>query len=684
MAVAVRDPQGALKNPDTLVTTWRERITQARTARKPFEKIWLSNLAFAAGQHWLVWNGKDGASGRLQHISELDQNYANRNLYTANRIGEYIRAQLGELSQSDDRPELLTAQEGDQAEEVAAELNAAVEYGWEHEWNVPSALSRATRFSLTMGVSALQMRLDPTKGDVTDHQPYDPSGQPVTPETHPQDHAALIEQGTLANGQLPEMRPVHEGRTCLVPHTAFQILTPPGVVHEDDFPWEVLVGVVHKDEVFERYGVKVEEDTDIASAMGLSTGQTVGAGQSSARLRDHVWFYKCFARPCSQYPQGQSVKICSNSYTLLEAQDNLPYEDAAGDPASGIVYLHWWRLDDRFWSQSFIEPMKDPQRVINEVKTGELEIMRRGYPKVFVKTGSLKENPQGLPLEVIELDDPTVKPDFHQGVGPGDWMFKLSDSATEDLSHASTLGMVQLGENPANADTYSALALLNENEQGKRAEIRSDRSRQIGKIVEYGVYDIRNFWPPEKTIYVSGDEGRIQKQVFDKTKIPDFFMVKVPSGAPAPSSQAAELKKIDAIWAAAAVTVAAPGQPDAHKWVDWYARSLNAGETLELPEVETDAQVEMAKFENFLMLDEGIDVQPADYDLLPAHIPEHREAQNQARAAGDMEAYARLQRHVDASVAMQQANAMKVAAAQNVPSPLAPPGAPAIAPPLAA
>jgi hypothetical protein len=45
-------------------------------------------------------------------------------------------------------------------------------------------------------------------------------------------------------------------------------------------------------------------------------------------------------------------------------------------------------------------------------------------------------------------------------------MYQDIEHHVENLAHASTLSPLRLGENPQNVDTYSQLALLNENESG--------------------------------------------------------------------------------------------------------------------------------------------------------------------------------------------------------------------------
>lgn len=650
MAIAVRyDQQGHLTSTDGIVTTWKQRIEQAREARKPFEPVWLSNLAFAGGQHWLA---HDRRSGQMRHLSELDPRYRNRNLYTADRITEYLRAQLGELSAGDDRLDLEAVVDGDDAERVAKELNAAVGYAWNHEWNAQKALRRARGYALTMGVSAIRIRFDPTKGPVAGRLPIGANGEPVT---DPNELASLEINGTLTDGTLPRYQQVNEGRSCMEPLTAFQLFTPPGIPHEDDFPWEAIGRPVPLDQVLDEFGeaaAGLTEDRDIASAAGIALGQRVTVGSNQARLRNHIWLYTCYDRPCKKYPKGRVVVLAGNQYRLLQVEEQLDYQRPNGDWHSGLVYLHWQRCDDRFQSRAFIENLKDGQRTLNEVKTTQLEILWRGLPKVFTKEGDLIHTPTGLPLENVELRADAAQPAFFAGIGPGPWMDGMIAACDNDLSHASTLSPLKLGENPQGVDTYAQLQLLNQNENYKRSDIIIDHQQQIATLEELGVYDIRRYWPAEKQIVVAGDEGQIEAQTFLKSRIPAFFQAKFADGIALDRSEAAELTKIDAIWNAAQQYLGGADPTTRERWVRWYAQSLDTGNMMELPEPNSDSQADIAAFENFQMLHEGIVPTPAAHDLAAVHMPIHYEAQDQARAAGDQAAVDRIQQHIDLTIQM--------------------------------
>lgn len=641
-------PAGApTDTEEELQRVWKQRITDAREDRRwPYEATWLSDLAFAGGQQYLEW---DPRQRQLAHVSTLDPRLEGKELYTADRINEQRQAQLGELSNEDDRPELLVAQNGDTAEEQAKELNSAVQHGWDHEWKARTALEQVDSLAMDMGTAAIRCRWDPTLGPVVQNVPHH-QGKPILDT---QRAYSLVDQGAQLT-----FKDIHEGRTVWEPLSAFNILSTPGVNHEDAFPWEIVVRPALIEKVLEQYPdaarLNLTEDKDIASVMGLSTAQVGRASgepmSTRGRLKDHIWLYTAYERASRKQPNGRVLTFATNSYRLVHIDPALPYKSPDGTPRSGIAYFHWWRLNDRFWGRSFIQPMKDPQRLINRRKTQVAEIIDRGMPKVFTTEGTLKHDPLGLPLENIEIARDAQPPVFHAGVPAGAWMYEDINSLDNDLQHASTLSIVALGENPTNVGTYAQLALLNENEAGKRSRILLNRQRAIAQLVEDSVYDIRRYWPAQKTILVSGDDDTIAQQTFQKARIPDWFACKIAPGAPQPRSNAAEITKIDAIWAAAHSAGATAATPQmAERWTAWYADSLAAGEALEIPRPDPDLQAEMAHYENEQMLHNPVVPEPTEYDVLLVHEPIHREAQDQARAANDTDAFERIQQHIDKS-----------------------------------
>lgn len=646
---------------ETITKTAKERIRYARAYRRQFEPVWHSNLAFVAGRHWLEWD-------RFSRTLRLPDELADKELYTADVITEYREHVLGELNGDDDQQQLLLVQEGEHGEQYQEQLNRALGFGWRHEFNADQALREARRLCVDLGTSAIRCRFDPTVGPVAGEMP-NLNGEPLRDKPTAYDEVSAAVEA----GQTLGFKPVREGRITWDPLSVFNLLTPPGMPHEDWFPWECVVRPALLSKVIEEYGdlaADMKADTDIGSLLGFETDTAYGApsvpgggGSSSGKLRDHVWLFTYYEKPTALHPNGQTLTLGGNKMRLLRIEESLPYIAPDETPRSGISYFHWWRVTGQFHSRALIENMKDIQRGVNKRRTQLHEIIDRSMPFMIVQKDSLATKMKGRPVEMVEIGADEREPKAVQGAGPGAWVQADVDAMREDLEHATGIRGPRLGENPPNVDTYGQLALLNEQDVVKRSEIYKEHHAAIGRLIEDSVYDMRRYWGREKQLKIAGPENRIQAEVFNAEKIPDFYIVRRAPGPPKPRSQAAELKKIEDIWNAAVVSTAVQAAP--HEWVTWLKESQEAGQPLDLPDAGGDSQQEKAELENYRLLT-GEPVMPSYFDPPGVHIPTHRRAQIEAEMSRDMESWQLIEDHVQAHLLVFEQNQ------QAIPQPAAP------------
>jgi hypothetical protein len=659
---------GSILSDQQLAAKAKLDISRARSYRKRFEPTWKQNLAMAAGQHWLEIN-------RYNRALQLPDEYQDKELYTADVITEYRQTALGEIGGDDDRPELLLAKQDVPSEDYTKQINRALRFGWDHEWDGDQALEEADRLCIDLGTSAIRCRFDPDTGPSMGEYPH-VNGQPVL---DPEQQTKL-----LGNGPNPDvqMKQIQQGKICWEPGSAFNFLVPPGVPHERYFPWECWVRPVLLSDVKAEYGepaADLTEDGDIGSLLGE---ESVGGGDWSStspgnsgagRLHGYIWLFTYYVRPSKQNPQGQVITLGSNQMKLLKVDQRLPYQGPNGEWRSGIVYFHWWRVSGRFWSRGLMDVMKDIQRGINRRRTQSGEIVDRGMPFWFVeKDSNVINDANGKPMGFAELGAQERQPVPHPGIGPGTWMQADVEAMREDLAHATGIHGIRIGEAALKSKTYGELALENENDQTKRSTILAGRQRSIFRLVEDSVYDIGLYWGPQKRIALAGDNDLVDVEVFDATKVPAFFIVRAPKGVPKPRSQAAELKKVEDV-AQFSVQARTPVP------VKWLLESLDAGQALPLPEAPTDAQAELVAMENHMLL-QGVP-QKVDYSDIPAtHIPGHRGAQIQARLQGRVDLVDGIEQHIQDHMHMAALVADSLPQAPPVPPP-EPPGGPAALPP---
>jgi hypothetical protein len=661
--LAVMDDTGYLVGADGLVKEVKDRITAGRDDRKRYEPTWHSNLAFASGKFWLKWNVNQRA---LVFPTEL----YGKELYSTDVITEYRTTALGELGGDDDRPQLLLRKNDQPSEDFQQVMNQALAWAWDYEIRSDDVLEEVRRMCLDLGTAGVRCRFDPTMGPVIAENVPHVDGVPILNE---EDAIKAMASGPTAQ---IEMKPIRQGRIVWEPLSPFNLIVPGGVPNERDFPWECVVRPVPLGSVKAEYGdvaADLKEDTDIHSMLGLDSQSEAGTldgvmpqGKPS-NLKGHVWLFNYFERPSPKFPDGRTIIFAGNKMKVLRVTNKLPYKDASDNYVSGITYFHWWRVTGRFWSRSLVESMKDPQRIVNKRRTQINEIIDRGLPWIAVERNSNAKKRKGLPMEIIELEANERQPFESKGISPGEWMYHDIQEMRVDIEHATGIRGPRLGENPVNVTTYAQLALLNENDQVKRMGIVREHKSAIGKLVEATVYDMRTYWGPERVLTMVSDDDDAEAFTFNATQIPSFFIVKVAKGAVQPRSQAAEIKKIEDIWAAAIASSAFMADP--HAWVTWLKESLEAGQALDLPEGGIDVHSDKAELENS-QLDTGATPPVQYYDLAEVHIPIHREGQIDAELAQDIELWSRYEAHIQQHVLMTMEAARQLSKMAPEPPPM--------------
>lgn len=645
------------RDPETLQTLWKDRITEGKRDRKRREPAWLMNYAFARGQHHLMWSRTE-----RKLVARRSDDPKRRERYTEDVLTQYLNIANALLGADDERPNIRFREEDIEDRDYAAQANRALAYAWDYEVEAEELLRDLRSILIVLGSGAIQCRFDPTAGPVRQKDVPFQNGQPVLdPEQARSYVLAQQEQGQSAN-----LRSIHEGRLRWRVLSPFQLIVPAGVLRERDFPWEITVNAVHLDKLREEFGSKAN---DLKADDVASVNVVGGGGESDTsyeldtpRLKDHALLYTCFERPTRDHPEGQTIYLAGAKFDVLKVEPTLPYKAPDQTPRSGITYFHWWRTSDRFWSKSLMDGAKDPQKRINRRRQQIGEIIDRGLPKILVEEGSLPASPEGAPVEVVTLKPNSPTPVVFAGVQPGQWMLEDINATLEGLSRVTGFRDVTLGENPAGVTTYSGLALLRETDQVKMQTAIAGYRDSIRSVVEDTIYDISTYWGSDKQIALAGDEeGMVDAHVFDATKMPSFYLVEVTSGSALPRSQGAQAKLIEAI----AQHSIASNQPVPTSWV---ADSYEAGAPLPLPGPENDVHQEKSEMENQLMVSNN-QMQPgqpppqpgtgfvppvADYDPIQIHVPEHRKLQVWAEMSGQMGVAAAVASHIEQHLTVQQ------------------------------
>lgn len=681
MAQQLVDQAGASSPVVAVLGPIKERIDQAKRDRSRIEPVWHSNRAYGAGKHWLKWSRSDR---RLRLDPRDVQEGAER--YTVDILTQNIMTALGQMAGAEERRQLLFRREDIPSEDFTKAANDALAYGWEHEWRAPEKLNAIKRKLLVDGTAAIQCYYDPTVGKelgnmpLGDGEPFQvygdeegtppevvqsQAGQPIVDGLH----ARAFMQARTELGITPQMKHMREGRICWHPLSVFQLLVPPGIEDEQDFPWEAVIQAVQLDKLVERFGSQAkgikEEPLAVLEQIGLKDSIDFGYGSdpegdpgTPGKLDGHAALVTYYERPSTRHPRGRVVSFAGER--MLETVDELPYVRPNGDYHSGLVYFHYWRVEGRFWGRALIEGGKGIQRTYNKRIQQEDTTIRRGQPYILAEDSDDNVKKTEAPLEIVAFPpSPTRPPVSIPGIPVHESIWRSKEGLLADIERALGVHAVSTGEAPQRQTTYAELALRAEKDRTKLDPITADFQHGVAVLTELSIYDIRRYWSADKMIAISGEEDTAEAVSFQASKLPEFFLTELAEGSK-PRTQAAEISLVMELWQA---DQANPDPMGRQLDLSWLAESLKAGKALDFPESDKDIHEEKARWENTKLI-AGEQCEPAEYDPPDVHIPIHRETQVEAEMAGDADTWDIVEEHVQLHVKLADHLATRAAAEQ--------------------
>ncbi len=599
---------------------WLNRKEQAEKEMKTYLPQIRVNRMFAAGKQHLDLNKRDGRVIEVRTRNGIE-------LITSNLLDQYLMTAMGRMSSNDYKATFLVAQDNEQAEEIAQFLNMGFSWGWDNEWHGDEKVLDLLRYMAVDGTVAVRARYDRRYGEIVGDVPYK-DGSPILDK----DEASRYVAKKAGKGETADIQTLREGKVCWEMITADNMLPPPGYNDPRDFPWEMIRRPVSVAEIRNRYGKLAEEvsEEEIDNEASITAGQSDG---SPTKLDGKAFVYTGYERPNAEYPEGCTVVFTNDA--LLDVRKSLPLSDHPAGPRTGLHYFRWTILPGRFIGKAFIENGIGGQKIYNKRNTQINAIIDRNMPKVYAEEQSLARPKTGEPMEIIEVRPGAPLPKTEQGVAPGAWMLDDIKMQVENVERAMGIRGVSMGQAPQGVSAYSAMALLTENDAMKLDPIGQDFRLRMIDLSWDTMEHMRN-WPSDKRLNVVGPEGRLMNFLFESNKIPVNYIVKPPRGGALPRGQAAEIQKINDVWAASAGKLP----------LTWYIESLNQGKTQDLPPAVGDSDAHKAELENIIISNTQQPPPVAPYDDDARHTEIHRASQMEAQArldAGDETAQAEVE-----------------------------------------
>jgi hypothetical protein len=510
---------------------------QAKNDRMQYEGQWLLNMAFFLAQQWVVF---DSLTRRLRQIRSVDDKQVRM---VVNFVRQQVLTKYAKLTQTTPESHAQPASDDVDDRYQAEVCDAILEYLRTID-GTDGAEMRAMLWAVVTGTGIFKTCWDKSAGsplyypDTTVVHSTDEGGQDLVSEIpHPRAGQPLIDK----NGDQ-----VFTGEIETTEVSPFEFFPDPFGLTMAKKNWVFIQTLRSPEYILERFGVQVEAHDQ--NGDGFMDGQLASLMTGSTQPKQGVPLREFWQRTTKQYPEGRYV-VYVDGRVLFNGPNpypkaQLPFSAFVDNPVPG-----------RFWGDSIVTDMIDPQRNLNKGRSQIIEIRNALKPKITAAAGVLKptQDITNSPRDIIEYE---AKPDVADGGRPTilqggqvpDGMWKDAELSKSELREVSGLHEVSAAQTPGGVGAFRAIAALQEQDDLRLGPTAKEYERAIGERDEFKLRLGRQFYEEPRTARIVGPNNAVKVVQFYKDDIPDDIDVKVVAGSSLPKSRVARQNFLMELW----------------------------------------------------------------------------------------------------------------------------------------
>lgn len=254
----------------------------------------------------------------------------------------------------------------------------------------------------------------------------------------------------------------------------------------------IVQKVLHVDEIYNMYGIKVKGSTQHTYSMIPISGAVVNGGEASSVMgigtvshedSQTVTYY--FEKPSSRKPHGRLIIICGESDLIYYG--NMPYEEIP------ITHFKCKNVAGHFFGKSVIQDLIPEQRAYNLVMNRLTDyINRAAVDKTIIEEGSIPDidaftEDYNLPGKPLYYKRGYSKPDvLRRDSVPGEFYNQITILERRMEQIAGTSQLMVNGKTPSGVTSGTAIAGLK--------DIDSTRMSLTGDYLRNGVILMAKHW----------------------------------------------------------------------------------------------------------------------------------------------------------------------------------------------
>lgn len=533
-------PQPEPKFNEELASFVNNEFTRRQSERKPFEIQWRLNAEFLRGNQYLDINPM---TLTIEEIPKLFW-YQEREVF--NQIATITETRIARLTRQRPTFKVRPASSEDEDLSTSVVSTALLESSW-HDQEMNSHYSDFVSWLELTGTVFLKTTWNPKKGriiykglmpDNTEYKKTDEESG-MTPE---------LEQQLGRNMQMVELRegdldtvvvPSHE----IYPDSCYRnnMKQVRSIIHAKAF---------HVNEIFEMFGVQVEEESVDVLMLQQSTSSLGGLGYANGgfragttNLKHHAILKEFYERPSAKYPAGRFIVVANNKCLHVGP---LPYQ-IGNDGEEDFPFIRTVCVDDPgcFFGKSIIERCIPVQRRYNALRNRKAEYLN------LVAIGQWYE-PEGTLDDDTELNNAPgnriryrpsingVKPEPVQFPSlPGSFENEIQTLNSEFTSISGVSELSRFSEAPSGVKSGKALGIASEQDDTRIATTSQRIANSIVVMGKYWLRLYRQFAKEPRTLRSVGAsrEVEVREWYASQLKSDDVFIENGAALAETPSQR---------------------------------------------------------------------------------------------------------------------------------------------------
>lgn len=421
-------------------------------ARKRYEKMWFELNCFYEGMQWSDFLS---SSNEYLFYSDINQGKIKTQINEVEPItNKHVARIVKKKPKVIGRPIAGKEHEDD----IILKSNAftGLMLSWEEKVNLHQHLTNAVLEAFVQGMSWINLYYDPNYGD-----------------TIYKDYPILDQFGNVIG---VEERAVKQGEILPQVYNPFDVVISPTVESYDNIRRLQVKCFENPDEIYERYGQRVEPDNQIVDASLFSRkyrrliNKTMRE-TAERSMEDSVLKLIDYQLPSRKYPKGRYSVTAGGK--ILDYKEELPFGELM------FVPFYCKQRKNKFFGDTFLRQLIAPQKQKNRILSLTLEILyNHGYPYWVSEKGNgiLKKGIKGDSMQVLEYNTGSRPPTQQQPGQAPLYAFQLNSLVEEGMANISSQHDVTRGINPAGLNNAQALNAL------------MDADDQVISLVEQGFF----------------------------------------------------------------------------------------------------------------------------------------------------------------------------------------------------